>query len=130
MFKAKAVFSSFSVNNLAKAKEFYTETLGLTLEDEKMGLQFKLPSGGAVFVYQKDNHEPATFTILNFVVDNIDEAADELIKKSVKFEQYDEEYMKTDEKGICRNDGKHPGPKGIAWFKDPAGNFLALIQEK
>ncbi len=130
MLKTNSAFSGFSVDDLAKAKEFYTKTLGLELIDDKMGLDLRLPGGGRVFAYDKKDHKPATFTILNFLVDNIDQAVDGLTSEGVKFEHYDDEYMKTDEKGICRNDGTHPGPKGIAWFKDPAGNFLAVIQEK
>ena len=129
MFKAQAVFSGFSVNDQAKAKEFYTKILGLVLEDEKMGLQFQLPGGGKVFVYPKDNHEPATFTILNFVVENIDESVDELTKLGVTFERYEGFPFKQDEKGIARGLSANQGPD-IAWFKDPAGNILSVIQEK
>lgn len=120
-------FSSFSVDDLEKAKEFYGSVLGLQVSERPEGLEIL---NRTVFIYPKENHEPATFTVLNFVVDNIDRAVGELISKGVKFEHYDNEWMKTDEKGIARGDEKHPGPKGIAWFKDPASNFLALIQEK
>lgn len=120
-------FSSFSTNDLQKAKEFYSSTLGVDAKESHMGLELL---GGKVFIYPKGNHEPATFTVLNFMVENIDEAVDELSSKGVKFEHYDNEYMKTDEKGIVRGDEKHPGPKGIAWFKDNAGNFLAIIKDK
>lgn len=128
MFEAQAAFSGFSVDDQAKAKEFYTETLGLELKDETMGLTFDLPGGGAVFVYQKDDHQPATFTILNFVVDDIDAAVDLLSGKGVSFEQYDMgNGAKTDEKGIMRGIAANQGPD-IAWFKDPAGNILAVLQ--
>lgn len=127
MFTSKAAFSGFSVNNLEKAKDFYTNTLGLALEDEKMGLQFTLPGGGQVFVYLKDNHEPATFTILNFVVENIDIAVEELVSKGVSFEKY--EGMHQDEKGVARGISQNMGPD-IAWFKDPAGNIFSILQEK
>lgn len=120
-------FSSFSTNDLGKTKEFYSSVLGLDVKESNMGLELM---GGKVFIYPKENHEPATFTVLNFLVENIDEAVDELTGKGVKFEHYDNEWMKTDEKGIARGDENHPGPKGIAWFKDPAQNFLSLIQEK
>ena len=125
MFKAKQAFSGFSVDNLAKAKEFYAETLGLTVDDEGVGMRLHLPGGGTVFAYPKDDHQPATFTILNFVVDNIDEAVDELTNRGVQFEHY-EDGAKTDEKGILRGLSQNLGPD-IAWFKDPAGNFLSVI---
>lgn len=127
MFNAKAAFSGFSVNDLAKAKEFYTETIGLKVDDEGVGLRLHLPDGGSVFAYPKDNHQPATFTILNFVVDNIDEAVDELTNRDVQFEHHDDG-PKTDEKGILRGLSLNMGPD-IAWFKDPAGNFLAVLKE-
>jgi catechol 2,3-dioxygenase-like lactoylglutathione lyase family enzyme len=126
MLNAKAAFSGFSVDDLAKAKEFYVETLGLKLDNMDMGLTLQLPNGGTVFVYDKDNHQPATFTILNFVVDNIDEAVEELTKNGVQFEHYDN--VQTDEKGIARGSTQNIGPD-IAWFKDPAGNILAIIQD-
>ncbi len=128
MFKAKAVFSGFSADNLEKIQEFYSQTLGLKVEDTKgMGLKIHLPGGGIIFVYQKDNHEPASFTIMNFVVDNIDEAVDELSKEGVSFESY--EGFNQDEKGIARGLSAKMGPD-IAWFKDPAGNILSVLQEK
>ncbi|HEV2339697.1 MAG TPA: VOC family protein [Patescibacteria group bacterium] len=126
MLNTKAVFSGFSVDNLAKAKVFYTKTLGLTLDNEEMGLTFKLPGGGKVFVYEKENHQAATFTILNFVVSNIDEAVDALMKLGVSFEKYDGFHQ--DEKGIARGIAAKMGPD-IAWFKDPSGNILSVIQE-
>ncbi len=127
MFQPKAVFSGFSVNDTAKAKTFYAETLGLKLNNEQMGLDFELPGGGKMFIYEKPDHQPATFTILNFVVDDIDKAVDELKSKGVQLEQYDNEYIKTDEKGIARSPSPDKGPN-IAWFKDPAGNILAVLE--
>ena len=129
MFKAKAAFSGFSVDDLTKAKEFYKETLGVQVDEEGegMGLRLQLPAGGTVFVYSKDNHQPASFTILNFVVDDIDTAVDALTERGVQFEHYDNG-AKTDEKGIARGRAQNMGPD-IAWFKDPAGNFLAVLQE-
>ena len=124
MFKHTKAFSGFSVDNLQKAKTFYSEVLGLKVADNPMGLlELHIEGGNNIIVYPKPNHEPATFTILNFSVDNIEKAVDELISEGVKFEQY-EGQIKTDEKGICRN--PH-GPK-IAWFKDPAGNILSVIE--
>jgi catechol 2,3-dioxygenase-like lactoylglutathione lyase family enzyme len=128
MLQAKAGFSGFAVNDLAKAKDFYTQTLGLQVEDEgDMGLQLQLPSGGKVFVYPKDDHKPATFTILNLVVDNIDAAVDELTSQGIQLERYDN--MQQDEKGIARGLAANMGPD-IAWFKDPADNILAVLQDK
>jgi catechol 2,3-dioxygenase-like lactoylglutathione lyase family enzyme len=125
MLKAKAAFSGFSVDDLATAKEFYAETLGLKVDNEGIGLRLQLPGGGTVFAYPKDNYQPATFTILNFVVDTIDEAVDELTNRGVQFEHY--EGIPTDEKGILRGISKNKGPD-IAWFKDPAGNILAVLE--
>jgi catechol 2,3-dioxygenase-like lactoylglutathione lyase family enzyme len=129
MLKAKAAFSGISVDDLAKAKTFYTETLGLKLTDEKMGLQLDLPGGGKLFIYPKDDHQPATFTVLNFVVDDIDEAVDQLASQGVKFEHYDSDMMKTDARGIARGSATGMGPD-IAWFKDPAGNILSVLEDK
>ncbi|HAE84479.1 MAG TPA: glyoxalase [Ktedonobacter sp.] len=126
MFKPKSAFSGFSVNDLAKAKAFYAETLGLKVDDEGVGMRLHLPDGGTVFAYPKDDHQPATYTILNFVVENIDEAVDELTNRGVQFEHY-EEGPKTDGKGILRGRALQMGPD-IAWFKDPAGNTLAVLQ--
>jgi catechol 2,3-dioxygenase-like lactoylglutathione lyase family enzyme len=127
MFKAKAAFSGFSVDDLAKAKEFYTQTLGLKVDDQGIGLRLDLPDGGTVFVYPKEDHQPATFTILNFEVDDIDEAVDELANRGVQFEHYEGD-LKTDEKGILRGLSQNMGPD-IAWFKDPAGNILSVIED-
>lgn len=125
MFKNTKAFSGFSVNDIQKAKEFYSSTLGIEVKDNPMGLiEIQIAGSNNIMVYPKPNHEPATFTILNFPVDDIDKAVDELTSKGVVFEQYTE--LHTDEKGISRNP---QGPK-IAWFKDPAGNILSVLQEK
>lgn len=116
-------FSSFSVNDLQRAKEFYGETLGVQVETEAEGLELHFP-GNTIFIYPKKNHVPATFTILNFPVKDIEAAVDDLSKRGVRFEKYNEGELKTDEKGIFRGDGPT-----IAWFKDPAGNFLSVIEE-
>ena len=124
MFKTSKAFSSFSVDDLAKAKEFYGQTLGVNVSESDEGLELK-PSGDAsVFLYPKPNHKPATFTVLNFMVDDIEAAVGELKKSGVTFEQYEGE-IKTDEKGIHRNGGPT-----IAWFKDPAGNILSVIENE
>ena len=128
MFQAKSVFSGFSVDNLDKARQFYSQTLGLQVDDGGMdGLNLHLPGGAMVFVYSKENHQPASFTILNFAVDNIDRAVDELTRRGVRFERYDGE-IKTDAKGIARGLAQNQGPD-IAWFKDPAGNYLSVLQQ-
>jgi len=127
MFRAKAAFSGFSVDDLAKARDFYAQTLGLAVDEISAGLSLHLPGGGTVFTYPKNDHQPATFTILNFQVDNIDEAVDELTSRGVQFEHY-AVGPKTDAKGILRGRAVNMGPD-IAWFKDPAGNILAVLQE-
>ena len=125
MFTFKNAFSGFSVNDLQKAKTFYSDILGIKVTDAPMGLlELNIAEGTKVLVYPKPNHVPATYTILNFMVTDIDNAVDELISKGVTFEQY-EGQIKTDEKGISRNNG---GPT-IAWFKDPADNIFSIIQE-
>jgi len=127
MFKNTKAFSGFSVNDMQKAKEFYNGTLGIEVSGNDMGIMtLKIAEGTDIVVYPKPNHEPATFTILNFAVADIDKAVDELIKAGVKFEQYDFGEIKTDEKGIMRGNGYGPD---IAWFKDPAGNILSVLKE-
>ncbi len=123
-----ASFSGFSVNDIKKAKEFYVGILGLKLLNEKMGLDLELPKASRVFVYEKADHTPATFTVLNFVVANIDTAVDDLVSKGIVFEEYDlGNGAKQDEKGVLRGLSANMGPN-IAWFKDPAGNILAVLQ--
>jgi len=124
MMRTVEVFSGFSVDDENTAKDFYKNRLGLELAGEQMA-RFKLPGGGTVFAYPKPNHEPATFTIMNFVVEDIDEAVDELKAQGITFEYY--EGIQQDEKGIMRSVGQNTGPS-IAWFKDPAGNILSVIQ--
>lgn len=123
--KVQMAFSGFSVDNLARAKEFYTKTLGLKLKSDDMGLMFELPGGGSVFVYDKPDHEPALFTILNFEVADINKAVEELDQRGVKFDRYPG--APQDDKGIARGIAAKMGPD-IAWFKDPAGNILAVLQ--
>jgi catechol 2,3-dioxygenase-like lactoylglutathione lyase family enzyme len=123
MFKNTKAFSGFSVNDLQKAKQFYSEVLGLEVS-ENMGLELHIAGGNNILVYPKPNHTPATFTILNFPVDNIEKAVEELRKKGVIFESY-EDPIKTDENGIFRGGGPN-----IAWFKDPAGNILSVLEQK
>lgn len=127
--KLHAAFSGFSVKDQEKAKDFYTNIVGLELEDDAMGLTFKLPSGGSVFMYEKPDHQPAVYTTLNLVVDDIDAAVDELVQKGVTFEIYQDVVpgAKQDEKSILRSpDPAKYGPS-IAWFKDPADNIIAVL---
>jgi catechol 2,3-dioxygenase-like lactoylglutathione lyase family enzyme len=125
IFKEAKSFSSFSVNDLRRAKEFYGETLGLKIKETPEGLELHT-GDNVVFLYPKPNHTPASFTVLNFPVDDIDEAVDELTTLGVRLEHYDLPDLKTDERGIAR------APKGptIAWFKDPAGNILSVLEER
>ena len=117
-------FSGFSVNDLQKAKEFYTETLGLDVSERREGLELHVAGGARIFIYPKPQHTPASFTILNFPVPDVERAVDDLTKKGVLFEHYDGE-IATDAKGIHRGGG---GPT-IAWFRDPAGNVLSVLEE-
>src|SRR5690554_4906196 len=127
MFKNSKAFSGFSVDDLQKAKEFYGKVLGLEVKDGPMGiLELHISGSNPMILYPKRNHEPATFTVLNFPVSDIDRAVDDLSRRGVGFEQYEGE-IKTDEKGICRSDGRGPN---IAWFKDPAGNILSILEEE
>jgi len=128
IFKDSAAFSSFSVNDLNKAQEFYGSTLGLETTKTPEGLMLRIAGGAPIFIYPKSNHTPATFTILNFPVDDIDEAVDELTRRGIHFESFHDP-MKTDEKGIFRGESTGSGPN-IAWFKDPAGNFLSVLEQK
>jgi catechol 2,3-dioxygenase-like lactoylglutathione lyase family enzyme len=126
MLKYTNAFSGFSVDNLEKAKAFYVGKLGLTVTENPMGLlELHIDGNQPMIVYPKPNHEPATFTILNFKVRDIEKTVDELIEKGVVFEQYNDP-IKTNERGILRGDR---GP-AIAWFKDPAGNILSIIEER
>lgn len=125
---SKTTFSSFSTNDSAKAKEFYADKLGLKLVDESMGLIFELPGGAQLFIYEKEDHQPATFTVLNFVVEDVDKKVEELKGKGIKFEEVSfGDKAKTDEKGIMRGKALNINPD-IAWFKDPAGNTLSVIE--
>ncbi|MBA3758033.1 hypothetical protein H0X10_00145 [Candidatus Saccharibacteria bacterium] len=131
MLKDSKAFSGFTTNNIAKTKEFYSQVLGLDIseEPEPMNmLTLSLATGGSVLIYPKDGHIPATYTVLNFPVENIDEAIDELTSRGVAFEKYDlGNGATTDEKGVLRGLSMNMGPD-IAWFKDPAGNILSILQ--
>ncbi len=125
MLQNSEAFSGFSVDDIEKAKKFYGEKLGLKVKVNNMGiLELHFSNGNNVIIYPKPSHEPATFTVLNFPVDQIEKTVDELSHKGIQFLQY-EAPIKTNEKGICNN-----GDHSIAWFKDPAGNILSLIKEQ
>ena len=124
MFKNTKAFSGFSVNDLQKARQFYSDTLGLEVS-ENMGLELHIAGGNKIFVYEKPNHTPATFTILNFPVDDIEKTVEELRNKGIIFEKYDYGSVRTDKDGIMRGNGPD-----IAWFKDPAGNILSVLEQK
>jgi predicted enzyme related to lactoylglutathione lyase len=124
MLKESKAFSGFSVDDTQKAKEFYGRTLGLDVSESHGLLNLHLAGGSSVLIYPKPNHVPATFTILNFPVDNIEQTVERLTKSGVRFERYEGD-LKTDEKGIFRGGGPL-----IAWFKDPAGNILSVLEEK
>ena len=118
-------FSGFSVNDLHQAKEFYGETLGLDIRDEGGMLALHVGGGNPILIYPKPNHAPASFTILNLPVDDLERAVTDLKQAGVRFEKYDDPSIKTDADGIHRDHG----PK-IAWFKDPAGNILSVLEMK
>jgi predicted enzyme related to lactoylglutathione lyase len=123
MFGNNQVMSSFSVNDVPAAKAFYSDTLGFGVEEMFDGLLLKFAGGGQAMVYPKDNHEPATFTVLTILVDDVEKAVHDLAATGVTFEQYTEDPIKTDEKGIARDLGG-----AIAWFKDPAGNIIGVAE--
>ena len=126
MLKDNQAFSSFSIDDLAAARRFYGETLGVEVADipDMDGLlELRLHGGVRVMLYQKPNHTAASFTVLNFIVKDVEQAVDELKSRGVKFEIYTEGPVRTNEKGIASG----PGPK-IAWFKDPAGNILSVLE--
>jgi catechol 2,3-dioxygenase-like lactoylglutathione lyase family enzyme len=123
MFTPDRAFSGFSIDDLAAAKAFYGDTLGLAVTENEMGfLNLNLATGATILAYVKPNHEPATFTILNFEVDDVEAAVDDLNARGVVTKIYDDE-SHTDEKGIARGWGPD-----IAWFRDPAGNVLSVLK--
>lgn len=119
------VFSSYSVNDLQKAKEFYSKILGFPVKESPEGLEMQVTKDYSVFLYAKQDHQPATFTVLNMKVMSVDAAVDALTGAGVKFEHYTGE-IATDEKGIMHG-GPGKGPT-IAWFADPAGNILSVVE--
>lgn len=125
MLNVLSTFSGFSVNDLEAAKRFYGKVLGCYIEDQFGGASLTLPGGAHAWLYQKPDHQPATYTMLDFVVSDIDEAYQYLAGNGVEFEHYPGSPQ--DEKGIMRGKDQNRGPN-IAWFKDPAGNILAILE--
>jgi catechol 2,3-dioxygenase-like lactoylglutathione lyase family enzyme len=123
MLGQSQAFSGFSVNDSKRAKEFYGKTLGLRVEEREGILELHLGSGADVILYPKPDHEPASYTVLNFPVKSVEQAVSELDRRGVKLEHYDREGIRTDERGIHRGGGPV-----IAWFKDPAGNILSVLE--
>ena len=123
MLENSKAFSGFAAPDIAKEKAFYSQTLGLKTSEDHGLLRLHLAGGNNVLIYPKPDHTPATYTVLNFPVDDVDLAVDELKDRGVEFERYNRENLKTDEKGIMRGNGPT-----IAWFKDPAGNILSVLK--
>ena len=123
MLRESKALSGFAAPDIGKMKEFYDQTLGLSVTEEHGLLTLHLASGNNVLIYPKPDHVPATFTVLNFPVADVDQAVNELSKRGVSFEKYNGPEVKTDEKGIMRGNGPT-----IAWFKEPAGNILSLLE--
>ena len=125
MLKQSNAFAGFSVSDIEAAKEFYSHSLGLEVTENQMGhLELHTSGNNPIIIYPKENHVAASYTILNFPVDDIDQVVDELASHGVEFEQY-EGAIQTDDKGIVRGENGSPH---AAWFKDPAGNILSLMQ--
>ena len=123
MLGESKAFSGFSVDDIPKAKEFYAGTLGLEVTEEHGMLGLRLGGGATVLVYPKPDHTPASFTVLNFPVDDVGRAVDELTAAGVRFERYPH-LGEADDKGVYRGEGPD-----IAWFKDPAGNVLSVLSD-
>jgi predicted enzyme related to lactoylglutathione lyase len=127
VFNEAAAFSGFSVNDLEEAKTFYGEMLGISVNDNGMGLELQFQNGHRIFLYEKEDHEPATFTVLNFPVDDINTAVDSLVEAGVVMKRYDNMPGDQDGRGIMRGKAVGMGPD-IAWFEDPARNVLAVLE--
>lgn len=127
MFKPLQTYNGFSINDLAAAKQFYSEILGLHVTEEGPGMRIQHVGGGSAIAYVKDDHEPASYTVMNLEVSDIDEAVNNLSEAGVHFERYNG--MSQDDQGVMRGLRSGEGPD-IAWFKDPAGNILSVLQEQ
>lgn len=126
IFKLDESFSTYSIDDVGEARSFYADTLGIDVTDEKEGGIGLNLAGRSVYLYPKEDHKPAAFTVLNLAVDDIDEAVDELKSRGIEFESYDGD-IATDDNGIFRGGEKGQGPN-IAWFKDPADNIISVIE--
>lgn len=124
MFKDVKAFSGFSVKEITEAMKFYKETLGLEISQTMGQLVLHIAGGGTIFVYAKPNHVPATFTVLNFPVQNLQQAMNELRERGIEFIIYKEKDFETDDQGVF-----HGGGPKIAWFKDPSGNILSVLEQ-
>ncbi len=124
MFKDTEAFSGYSVDDLEKANDFYGNKLGIKTDMSEMGLALMIPGRRPIFIYPKENHEPASYTVLNFPVESVDKAVDDLTAAGIAMEHYGPDFGQ-DEKGISRD----PRGPAIAWFKDPAGNILSVLEE-
>lgn len=127
MFNPKTALNAFSAKDLDAIKQFYTEVLDLEVKDSPAGIEIQLPGGAKLMAYQSDKNQPAAYTMLNFFVDDIDEAVDTLVQRGVLFERFEGMGFPQDEKGIARGLAAHKGPDA-AWFKDPQGNILEILQ--
>lgn len=127
MFEQTDAFSSYSVDDKQAALVFYGDVLGCDIADSGMGLELHFPNGHTVFLYEKSDHEPASFTVLNFPVDDIDKAINDLEVKGIDMLMYDDLPAEQDGRGVLRGKAAGMGPD-IAWFKDPAGNVLSVIE--
>jgi predicted enzyme related to lactoylglutathione lyase len=125
MLKDSHAFSGFSSNDIPKTREFYAQALGLEVTEANGMLTLHIAGGGSVLIYPKADHEPASFTVLNFPVGDIEAVVEKLTKAGIRFERY--EGFEQDERGIARPRRPEDGPL-IAWFKDPAGNILSVLQ--
>ncbi len=127
MFRDVQAFSGYSVNDLEEAKTFYGEMLGVTIDDSGMGLELQFSNGHRVFLYEKEDHQAASFTVLNFPVDDISTAVDSLVEAGVVMQRYDDMPGSQDARGVMRGKAAGMGPD-IAWFEDPAGNVIAVLE--
>ncbi len=128
MFEQTDAFSSFSVNSKSDALQFYGDVLGCDIDDMAEGIRLHFQNGQTIFMYEKLDHEPAGFTVLNFPVEDIDKAVDDLQIKGVKMLMYEDLPAEQDGRGVLRGKSAGMGPD-IAWFKDPSGNVLSVIEE-
>ena len=127
MFNEARPFSGYSVDDLEEAKTFYGEVLGIAIEDTGMGLMMSFPNGQTIYLYEKEDHTPAAYTVLNFPVDDIEAAVDSLVEAGVRMQRYNSLPAEQDSRGILRGKSAGMGPD-IAWFEDSAGNVLAVLE--